>query len=207
MPSTAITLRTVSGQALRAHLDDLASLRIAVFREWPYLYDGDEAYERRYIARYAEARGAAAVIACDGERVVGVSTCLPLAEEDEEISAPFRDAGWDLASVFYFGESVLLPRYRGSGIGVAFFREREAWAKRFPGIAWAAFCAVERDPADPRRPPGYVPLDGFWRNRGYEKRPDLACTLEWREIGAAEEIPHRLCFWLKRLRDTPCHSV
>ncbi|MCS6853331.1 MAG: GNAT family N-acetyltransferase [Elioraea sp.] len=203
MSSTAVTLRTVSGEAIRAHLDDLARLRIAVFRDWPYLYDGDEAYERRYLDRYAEARGAAVVLALAEGRVVGASTCLPLAEEDEEISAPFREAGWDLQTLFYFGESVLLPAYRGRGIGVAFFAEREAWALRFPGITWSAFCAVERDPADPRRPSNYVPLDAFWRRRGYEKRPDLACTLEWREVGATEETPHRLTFWLKRLRQSP----
>lgn len=202
MSSTAITLRTVSGEALRAHLDDLARLRITVFREWPYLYDGDEAYERRYLARYAEAPGAAVVLAMADGRVVGASTCLPLAEEDEEISAPFRETGWDLNTVFYFGESVLLPPYRGRGIGVAFFAEREAWALRFPRILWSTFCAVERDQADPRRPEGYSPLDSFWRKRGYVKRADLACTLAWREIDGTEEIPHRLTFWLKRLRET-----
>ncbi|MCS6921371.1 MAG: GNAT family N-acetyltransferase [Elioraea sp.] len=202
MSSTAITLRTVSGEALRAHLDDLARLRITVFREWPYLYDGDEAYERRYLARYAEAPGAAVVLAMADGRVVGASTCLPLAEEDEEISAPFRETGWDLNTVFYFGESVLLPSYRGRGIGVAFFAEREAWSLRFPRILWSTFCAVERDQADPRRPEGYTPLDSFWRKRGYTKRADLACMLAWREIDGTEEIPHRLTFWLKRLRET-----
>ncbi len=202
MPSTAITLRTVSGDALRSSLDDLARLRITVFREWPYLYDGDEAYERRYLARYANARGAAVVLALDDGRVVGASTCLPLAEEEEEISAPFRQAQWDIETVFYFGESVLLPPYRGRGIGVAFFAEREAWALRFPRIVWSTFCAVERDPADPRRPASYRPLDSFWRKRGYEKSPDLACTIAWREVDGTEEVPHRLTFWLKRLRET-----
>jgi hypothetical protein len=31
---------------LEAALDDLARLRIAVFADWPYLYEGDAAYER-----------------------------------------------------------------------------------------------------------------------------------------------------------------
>lgn len=197
------TLRILTGAALRPHLADVARLRIAVFREWPYLYDGDAAYEQGYLARYAEARDAAVVLALDGEAVVGASTCLPLAEEDEEITAPFRAANWDLSTVFYFGESVLLPAYRGTGTGVAFFREREAWARRFPGVAWTAFCAVERGDDDPRRPPDYVPLDGFWRRRGYAPAPDLVCTMAWREIGATEETTHRLGFWLKRLETPP----
>jgi hypothetical protein len=58
---------------------------------------------------------------------------------------------------------------------------------------------VLRDPADPRRPAGYVPLDAFWRKRGYAPRPDLTVTFDWKEIGAAAETPHTLSFWLKDL--------
>lgn len=196
---TDLRLITVTGEALRPHLADVARLRIAVFREWPYLYEGDAAYEERYLARYAAAPGAAVVLAFDGDRVVGASTCLPLVEEGDTVQAPFLAAGWDLARVFYFGESVLLPEYRGRGVGVGFFAEREAHARRFAGIDTAAFCAVVRDPADPRKPADYVPLDSFWRKRGYTPAPGLACTMRWKELGAPEETPHRLTFWLKRL--------
>jgi GNAT superfamily N-acetyltransferase len=196
---TALRLVTVTGEALRPHLADVARLRIAVFREWPYLYDGDAAYEERYLGRYAAAPGAAVVLAFDGTRVVGASTCLPLVEEGKTVKAPFLAAGWDLGRVFYFGESVLLPEYRGRGAGVGFFTEREAHARRFPGIDTAAFCAVARDPTDPRRPTDYVPLDAFWRKRGYTPSLELACTMRWKEIGGSEEMPHRLTFWLKPL--------
>ena len=37
-------LRTLTGRALDAVLDDLARLRIKVFADFPYLYDGDFAY-------------------------------------------------------------------------------------------------------------------------------------------------------------------
>ncbi|WP_439576776.1 GNAT family N-acetyltransferase [Elioraea sp.] len=199
----ALRLASVTGGTLRPHLADVARLRIAVFREWPYLYDGDAASEERYLARYAAAPGAAVVLALDGDRVVGASTCLPLVEEGEAVKTPFVTAGWTLGRVFYFGESVLLPAYRGRGVGVGFFTEREAHARRFPGIDTAAFCAVVRDPADPRRPADHVPLDAFWRNRGYAPAPELACAMRWKEIGAAEETPHRLAFWLKRLAPGP----
>ncbi len=39
--------RLRSGQILD-HLEDLTRLRIDVFREWPYLYEGSEEYERGY---------------------------------------------------------------------------------------------------------------------------------------------------------------
>jgi predicted GNAT superfamily acetyltransferase len=56
---------------------DLARLRVTVFRDWPYLYDGDAAYERGYLARYA--RGDSIVVAAfDGDRMVGAATGMPL---------------------------------------------------------------------------------------------------------------------------------
>lgn len=194
----ALTIETLSGAAILPHLDSLAALRIAVFRAFPYLYEGDEGYERDYLATYARSAGAAIVIARDGDSAVGASTCLPLADAPEDVQAPFRAAGIDIGTVFYFGESVLRRDYRGQGAGVAFFEAREAHA-RAKGANLAAFCAVDRKADDTRRPADYVPLDAFWTKRGFTRRPDLACTMTWREIGAAEETPHRLTFWTKTL--------
>ncbi|WP_135467222.1 GNAT family N-acetyltransferase [Crenalkalicoccus roseus] len=196
MSPPALRLETVSGAAIAPLLPALARLRIAVFREWPYLYEGDMAYEERYLASYATSPGAALVVAFDGEEPVGVSTCQPMQEAAAEFRRALAGAGLDPARFCYFGESVLLPAWRGRGAGVGFFTAREAHARRL-GLPAACFCAVVRDPDDPRRPPGHVPLDAFWRRRGYVPRPDIACTLSWKEIGQAEETPHRLSFWLK----------
>ena len=35
-----VRIETLTGAALTEALDDVARLRIAVFRDWPYLYDG-----------------------------------------------------------------------------------------------------------------------------------------------------------------------
>ena len=42
-----VTVTTCTGADLKRTLDDLARLRIEVFRDWPYLYDGDLDYERK----------------------------------------------------------------------------------------------------------------------------------------------------------------
>jgi hypothetical protein len=44
-----VTVRALTGPELEAALDGVASLRIAVFRDWPYLYDGSLDYEREYL--------------------------------------------------------------------------------------------------------------------------------------------------------------
>src|SRR5690606_33685471 len=124
---------------------------------------------------------------------------LPLADDAEAFQAPFRKAGIPVESVFYFGESVLLPEYRGSGVGHRFFDEREAHAGGFADHALTAFAAVQRAADDPRRPPGHRDNDPFWRKRGYQPRPDLCMRLAWRELGGSDEIEHELMFWLRPL--------
>jgi GNAT superfamily N-acetyltransferase len=198
MATVHLRFETLRGAALRPWLAQLAALRIRVFREWPYLYEGDEEYERGYLAAYAESPGAAVVAAIAGEEAVGISTCQPMAEATRAVRAPFEARGLDPARFCYFGESVLLREWRGRGAGVRFFTDREAHARSL-GLDYAAFCAVQREADDPRRPPDYVPLDGFWRRRGYTHYPDLRCVFSWREVGREAETPHDLSFWVKSL--------
>jgi GNAT superfamily N-acetyltransferase len=199
MSDVHLSFETLAGAALHPLLPDLARLRIAVFREWPYLYEGDEAYERGYLRAYADAPGAAVVVCRAGDAVVGAATCEPMTQGHAPVRRVFEAAGLDPAQHCYFGESVLLAPYRGRGAGVRFFAEREAHARSL-GLRYATFCGVQRDPADPRRPPGHVPLDDFWRKRGYAPRPDLVVSFSWKEIGQAAEMPHALPFWIKDLR-------
>ncbi|MDB5369126.1 MAG: family N-acetyltransferase [Roseomonas sp.] len=193
-----LRFETLRGSALHPWLPALARLRIAVFKDWPYLYEGDEAYEARYLRAYADSAGAAVILAQDGATAVGAATCEPMAETHGEVRQAFLDAGRDPAAYCYFGESVLLPAYRGQGAGVRFFELREAHARSL-GLSRTTFCAVRRDADDPRRPPGYTPLGAFWHKRGYAPCAGLSCTLGWRETGADAETPHILDFWERAL--------
>ena len=86
----SLSVEAVTGPALKDVLPDLARLRIAVFRDWPYLYDGSEDYEREYLAKFIAAKGAVCVVARDGDAIVGASTASPMAESDQEFIVPFE---------------------------------------------------------------------------------------------------------------------
>lgn len=186
-------------RGLADHIDAIARLRITVFREWPYLYDGDLDYERTYLSRYARSAGAICVAAFDVGEMVGASTGMPLADEHAPIKAPFAAAGYDLGPIYYCAESVLLPAYRGQGLYRHFFEGRESRARALGGFDTMAFCGVIRPPDHPLRPAGARPLDDIWRRFGYAPLAGLICHFSWKDIDRDEATEKPLQFWLKPL--------
>jgi GNAT superfamily N-acetyltransferase len=192
----SLIVREFSGKALEPHLDGLGALRIAVLKDWPYLYEGSLDYERDYLKCYVECERSFVALVFDDEQIVGATTAMPMNEEGPEFQAAFVKVGYDLDSICYFGESILLPQYRGRGLGKEFFTRREAHAQRL-GSRYTTFCAVDRAEVDARRPTDYRPLDGLWISQGYVKQPQLQAQFVWKEIGEETESPKSLTFWTK----------
>jgi GNAT superfamily N-acetyltransferase len=119
--------------------------------------------------------------------------------EESEFQKPFLEREIPADAVMYFGESVLLPEYRGHGIGKAFLQNRLDYARQYPGIGWAAFCAVRRDSQDPRRPHHHRPLDTLWQSFGFQAVPGMRTFYHWREIGQTEETDQEMQFWLRSI--------
>lgn len=193
-----LSVKRVVGSDIEPYLRDLAALRIEVFREYPYLYDGTLEYEQRYLRSYARSQRGVVAVALDGGAVVGASTAMPLLDYDAPLAPLFAAEGLDPQRVYYFGESVLRANYRGRGLGHRFFDVREA-AAREHGFSVASFCAVERPSDHPRKPADYVPHDAFWRKRGYRPRPTLKTVFEWRDLDEASESAKPMLFWIKEL--------
>jgi len=188
----------LKGNAILPYISDLAKLRIKIFKDYPYLYEGNLEYEMNYLKTYISFADSIMILIIDREHIVGASTAIPLEFETVEFKKPFLDHGMKIQDIFYLGESVLLPNYRGKNIYRHFFNERESTAIEY-GCCITAFCGVERSPDDSRRPNNYVPLDKVWEHFGYEKHPELCAFYEWKEIGEATISKKPLVFWLKNL--------
>jgi GNAT superfamily N-acetyltransferase len=191
-------VEALEGNALEAALDDVARLRIAVFRDWPYLYDGDLDYERAYLKPYRHSPRAIVVAAFDGARIIGAATGTPMADHADDFATALSGSGLDMARTFYCAESVLLPQYRGHGIGHRFFDLREGHA-RAHGFTHVAFCSVQRPSDHPLRPAAYRPLDAFWQKRGYAPLPGAVASFEWKDIDKDKPNPKSLQFWSRAL--------
>ena len=191
-----IKIDTVSGKEITPWLDDIAKLRLQVFREFPYLYEGSLEYEAEYLRRYAASERCVFVLAKANRTIVGAATGLPLQDADDAFQEPFFAQQLPVADYFYFGESVLDQKFRGRGIGHMFFDAREAFAWQL-GLRRTTFCAVERPLEHPLRPLEYRPLDEFWQARGYRKHPELIAHFSWQDLHENAETAKPMVFWIK----------
>lgn len=189
------------GASLANKIEDLGQLRIRVFQDWPYLYEGDLEYERTYLGTYLRSATSFALLAFDGDELIGATTAIELQDESEEFKQPFRERGINPGSVVYFGESILLAPYRGLGIGKEFMRARLEYATSLPDKSLAAFCAVIRPSNHPAKPAGYRPLDDFWRGQGFRPEPGMIAEYKWKDLGEEQESKKSLQFWLRPLEE------
>ncbi len=188
----------VRGKELEPYVEKLAELRIKVFFEFPYLYDGDLDYERKYLKTYVNSKQSVALLVFKDQRLVGASTGLPLVDETSDFQKPFVEKSYDLNSIFYFGESIVLKEARGNKLGHLFFKEREKHAREVMGdLKITCFCAVERDENHPLKPENYKPLYEFWNRMGYEKVEALQSWVSWKDRNKSEEDKKPLSFWIK----------
>lgn len=190
--------RALQGAALEARLDEVAALRMAVFREWPYLYEGTMDYERSYLSWYRDAPGALLVGAFEGEQLVGAATGTPMEGHSDDFASAFAGTGMALTDIFYCAESVLLPAWRGRGMGHRFFDLREEHARSL-GRRWSAFCSVLRPEDHPLRPARARSNEEFWRKRGYAPMPGVVAEFTWTDVGEAEPSKKPLQFWIREL--------
>lgn len=187
------------GREIESVFEDLANLRIAVFSDYPYLYQGSVAYEKEYLATYSQSERSFLFAVYEEAKMVGATTCIPLIDEMPEVRMPFEADSLPLDKIFYFGESILLPAYRGIGLGHRFFDEREAHARSFGSYRKVCFLSVEREENHPQKPPNYRSNDTFWHKRGYKKHPSIRAKMEWPDIGASRGSEKSLVCWMKDL--------
>ncbi len=193
----SVQLQVFKGSEVQQHIDELAELRLSIFREYPYLYEGDIREERNYLKMYSSSENSLVILAQDGQKIVGAATGVPLKETSADYWEIFSKKGISIDEIFYLGELILLKDYRSEGIGNRLFDEfekRVAEKHQYPKIT---ICEVSRAKNDPQRPKDYVALDGFWKKKGFIKHPELVVYFSWKEIGNLKKTRHSLMFSIR----------
>lgn len=175
-------------------------MRLKVFFEFPYLYEGNADYEKKYLETYFKAKHSFVFLVEDNKKIVGATTGIHALEEEESFRKPFELCGLNPEEIFYFGESVLLPEYRGQGLGKKFFEERETYARSLPFIKYLSFCAVVRPENHPLKPTDYKPLDPFWKSMGFSTVQGLVTQYEWKDRDEELQTKKSMQYWIKKIR-------
>ena len=191
-------LDVLRGDAIAEHIAQIAKLRIDIFREYPYLYDGDWDYEENYLRKLIDTSNSLVVVLNHSTNIVGAMTGLPLSDEEESVKLPWLNRGVEISGVYYFSEILLYPEYRGHGHGGRGFDWAEQAIDELGIFDRYSLATVIRPDNHPMKPTGYQNLDGFWESKGYVKDEGLVCYIPWKEVGEEEETQNPLVFWIKK---------
>ncbi len=193
-----LKLEFCAGPAVHPYLSEIARLRITIFREYPYLYKGSQESEATYLQAYAEAPDACVFVVRDGETIIGAVTGVPLSREPASFTASFAGSPFPLDSVYYLGELLFLPAYRGQGLGSRLMNEFGEHVRALGRYRYLAGATIERPENHPLRPDGYHPIDGLMINAGFTKHPELKVTLPWPDLDG-NITENTMVFWVKEL--------
>ncbi len=194
-----IQITVLKGSEIIPYIPQLAHLRITIFHEYPYLYEGNLSYEEEYLRMYSQSQNSMLVIAQDHDQVIGAITGVPIADSMEEITDLFREKKMPTDGVYYLGEIVLLKEYRKKNLGYAMYKEFEKAVKSFKAYNKLALCEIDRSGTNLKKPDDYTSLDSFWTRQGFIKHPNLVAHFTYMEIGEEEETLHPMVFWSKEL--------
>jgi len=193
----------LTNHQIQQHIETIASLRIAIFKEYPYLYDGDMQSERDYLKSYAASKNSVVILAKDKGKIVGAVTGIPLSELDKIFLMPFMEKHIPTKAQYYLGEILLLKEYRGKGNGYKLYSMFEEWVRQKGKYQKIVIAEVVRPANDPRKPKDYIPTRKFWESLGYIEHPELVFHIPYKEIGYKEKVPHSLVFSFKDLSSHP----
>ncbi|MDA8226695.1 MAG: GNAT family N-acetyltransferase [Desulfitobacterium hafniense] len=193
-----ISERLLTGASITDVLDDLTTLRLGIFSEYPYLYQGKREDELKYLATYAEVPDACTILAYDGLTVIGAATGMPLIHEDAQMLDAFAGTTFPLNQVYYVGELLFRPAYRNCGLGQKLLDRLESHIQSLGSYRKLTCATVERPDDHSLCPSDYIPITRFLARTGFARLSGVTTSFMWREIDGVKR-DHPMQFWIKDL--------
>ncbi len=194
-----VTIKPLFGEQIHKHLEEFAHLRINIFKNYPYLYNGNINYEKDYLNAYLQSQNSVLIGAFYNNELVGGATAILMQDSYPEVKQPFLAQNYNINNIVYFGESVLLDRFQNSGIGHKFFIHRELFALSYKNVNYTTFCHVVRD-SNSLNITNTIDnkLYALWNSHRYFKDKNLTSFFSWQDIGEKNETQKTMQFMLKK---------
>lgn len=188
------------GPEIKDEINFIAQQRIDIFKEYPYLYEGNFETEIAYLMWFVEQRDSCAAIAYKDNNPVGFITGISFVAFENHFKGSkdiFIKASLDPSAYYYFCEVIVKPEHRRNSIAKRLFALLEAHAK---SQGYRAGCFVNESHEDhPLKPADYKDLTSLFHALGYTKT-NLSIMFKWQTLaqnGKIEELEHILTYWLK----------
>lgn len=193
-----ISLQAFTGKEAKKYLKQIANIRITMFKEFPYLYEGSLEDEEEYLNIYFSSENSIVLLVLDGDEVVGFSNSIPLNDEMEEIKAPFIKNKIDISKYLYIGEMMIKEKYRNKNLSniIAKYHEEHAKEKNYSNMV---FMTVIRPDDHPLKPENYRPLEPLWKSLGYRILEEMKIKIPWKQIDGDIPQENQLEVWSKEL--------
>lgn len=192
---TEIHVRSFSGAGIKPYVHSIVKLRHEVLRDYPYFEELNPHREMDYLRQICSCKEAISVLIFNHTTLVGVAFGYPLSLESPELREPFEKQQRTIDSYYFLGDPTLLKSYRSRGIGHHFFDARESFASQLPQFKHLCFYS----PVTTSHPTDYIPMDDFWRKRGYIQHPEMQASLIRDKVDSSLPAETHLTCWIKDL--------
>lgn len=193
-----ISMSLLTGAAINDGIDDIATLRLNIFREYPYLYEGCRNDEINYLRTYVEASDSCVILVYDSGTIAGAITGMPLCHEGAQMREAFAGTAVSVDELYYIGEILLYPAYRNKSLGLKLFEQMESHIRSLGPYNRIVCATVERPDNHPLRPANFTPITKFLARTGFRILPAITTHFTWCETDGIERN-HSMQFWFKEL--------
>jgi GNAT superfamily N-acetyltransferase len=190
-----VTFEVLKGAQIKSIEESFADLRITIFREYPYLYEGDSSTEKQYFAMFGDS--ALCIIAIDGSAIVGIIIGIPLQDAFKRLLEPLTEA--PIQKMFYLADLLVLKSYRGQRIGHTLYELFEKEVQKTGQFTTIIIREIFKSHDDPKKPSDYHSLDLFWNKRGFKKMEGFSQQDKWKAIGDEDISLHTMIYQVKTL--------
>lgn len=198
-----IFLYGYTGDEARSYALQIATIRLELFRDFPYLYVGTIEDEYEYLSMYFNSRSSHLVLGFNSQnQLICYSSSIAVDDCTDDIKTPSMSLGYK--KILYIGEVMIRPEYRLRGLSrhCMNYHDRKA---REGGYDAVMLMSIDRPYDHPYTPAGYRSLDSLWIKYGYQRVTSASIVQSWRQIDTDGSVLHQLGLWIKPISSTSDH--
>lgn len=191
-----VRIEIFRGCEIAPYTQQIVELCNAIYREPPYLYNGEDEEYTAYIESYSQSNDAIICLAFDNEKAVGLAIATPMLKTRDLYKKTLLEHGYELDSLFYLGEFGLNSNYHNCGIEEAIYYKIENLVRK--ADAYSMICLWEIEDLYQKNfedTPGH----DFWNKLGFLRHREVNFEISWTNIGDSKESTHLAVYSIKIL--------